>query len=316
MKRLAVAALMCGIVAGPVSAQTTVVADVRAAIAKNDLASAERIAREQLTNPGSTAVGLEALSWVGRGAFAAGQPDLAARIARETQSRAEAALGGRGLDTVSGLPTAIGASLEVQAQVLAAQGARSDGVYLLTRALERYANTSIHARLQKNIHLLGLVGTPAVPVDTPEFLGPGRATVASLKGHPLVLFFWAHWCPDCKLQGPILAKLQSEFAADGLRIVAPTQLYGYAADASRAASPDEERTHILAVRERYYPDLASVPMPFSQENFKRYGVSSTPTVVLVDREGIVRAYNPGRISEEALRLAIRAMIAPSRGQNP
>jgi len=316
MRRLVVAALICVYVTGFASAQTSVVADVRAAIAKNDLAAAERIARGQLSSPAAGPVALEALSWVGRGALAAGQLDLAARVARETQTLAEASLGGRPLDTVPGLPTAIGASLEVQAQVLAAQGARSDGVHLLTRALERYGNTSIHARLQKNVHLLGLVGTPAVPLDTPAFLGTERATVASLKGHPLVLFFWAHWCPDCKLQGPILAKLQSEFAADGLRIVAPTQLYGYAADANRTASPDEERTHILAVRQRYYPELASVPMPFSQENFKRYGVSSTPTVVLVDREGIVRAYNPGRMSEEALRLAIRAMIAPSRGQNP
>ncbi len=316
MRRLVVAALICVYVTGFASAQTSVVADVRAAIAKNDLAAAERIARGQLSNPAAGPAALEALSWVGRGAFAAGQLDRAASVARETQTLAEASLGGRPLDTVPGLPTAIGASLEVQAQVLAAQGARSDGVYLLTRALERYGNTSIHARLQKNVHLLGLVGTPAVPLDAPAFLGTERATVASLKGHPLVLFFWAHWCPDCKLQGPILAKIQSEFASDGLRIVAPTQLYGYAADANRAASPDEERTHILAVRERYYPDLASVPMPFSQENFKRYGVSSTPTVVLVDRAGIVRAYNPGRMSEEALRLAIRAMIAPSRGQNP
>jgi thiol-disulfide isomerase/thioredoxin len=22
-----------------------------------------------------------------------------------------------------------------------------------------------------------------------------------------VLFFWAHWCPDCKIQGPILSEL-------------------------------------------------------------------------------------------------------------
>lgn len=314
MKRLILAALVCAIVA-PAYAQAPIVADVRAAIARNDLASAERLAREHLANPSTAPVALEALSWVGRGAFADGQLDLAARLARETQSLAEAALGTRRIDAVPGLPTAIGASLEVQAQVLAAQGSRSDGVYLLARALERYADTSIHARLQKNAHLLGLVGTPAVPLDTPAFLGTERATVASFKGNPLVLFFWAHWCPDCKLQGPILAKLQSEFASDGLRMIAPTQLYGYAADANRAASPNDERAHILAVRERHYADLAAVPIPFSQENFKRYGVSSTPTVVLVDREGIVRAYNPGRMSEEALRAAISGMI-DSGGQRP
>ncbi len=315
MRRLSLAALVCAI-AAPAYGQATVVADVRAAIAKSDLPTAERIARQHLADPSSVPVALEALSWVGRGALAAGQLDLAARVARETQTLAEAALGARRIDAVPGLPTAIGASLEVQAQVLAAQGARSDGVHLLNRALERYANTSIHARLQKNVHLLGLVGTPAVRLDTLAFLGAEQATVASLKGDPLVLFFWAHWCPDCKLQGPILSKLRAEFASSGLKIIAPTQLYGYAADAAKPASPEEERAHIVAVRERYYPDLANIPIPFSQENFKRYGVSSTPTVVLVDRGGLVRVYNPGRMSEDALRAAIRDLVAPNTVTRP
>jgi thiol-disulfide isomerase/thioredoxin len=312
MKRVALTVLVSVIFVHSAIAQRTLVADVRAAIGRGDLTSAERMARERLGDPADGPVALEALSWVARGALAAGDLDRAQSVGRETERLAEAALGTRRLDSVPGLPTAIGASLEVQAQVLASRGARSDGVYLLTRALERYADTSIHARLQKNIHLLSLVGTPAVALDTPEFLGPERATVASLKGHPLVLFFWAHWCPDCKLQGPILAKLQAEFASSGLRIIAPTQRYGYAAEAAKTASPEEERAHILAVRERYYPDLAGVPIPFSQENFKRYGVSSTPTLVLVDRNGLVRLYNPGRMSEEALRLALRVLTSDTR----
>jgi hypothetical protein len=45
-------------------------------------------------------------------------------------------------------------------------------------------------------------------------------------------------------------------------------------------------------------------MPLSAENFKRYGVSSTPTIVLVDRHGLVRLYHPGRMTEAALRAAI------------
>lgn len=162
----------------------------------------------------------------------------------------------------------------------------------------------------KNIHLLSLVGTPAVALHTPDFLGSRSATVASLKGQPIVLFFWAHWCPDCKAQGPVLAKLRAEFASSGLQIIAPTQLYGYAAEPARAALPDEERAHIRAVRERYYPDLADVAIPLSQEHFKRYGVSSTPTLVLVDRAGMVRTYNPGRMSEDVRRAAIREITAP------
>jgi len=34
-------------------------------------------------------------------------------------------------------------------------------------------------------------------------------------------------------------------------------------------------------------------VPVSEENFQRFGASTTPTIVLVDRQGIVRLYHPG-----------------------
>ena len=41
-------------------------------------------------------------------------------------------------------------------------------------------------------------------------------------------------------------------------------------------------------------------MPVSTENFLTFGVSTVPTVVLVDREGIVQPYHPGDLGYEEL----------------
>ena len=111
----------------------------------------------------------------------------------------------------------------------------------------------------------------------------------------VVLFFWAHWCPDCKIEGPILASLLDEYGSRGLTVVAPTQRYGYVAGGTNA-TPDEETKYIVQVRDQYYPWLAKLPVPVSATDHQRYGVSSTPTVVLVDRNGIVRLYHPGRLT--------------------
>jgi len=43
----------------------------------------------------------------------------------------------------------------------------------------------------------------------------------------------------------------------------------------------------------------------------RYGVSSTPTLVLIDRDGIVRMYRPTRMTEAELSRRIEALL-PSR----
>ena len=46
------------------------------------------------------------------------------------------------------------------------------------------------------------------------------------------------------------------------------------------------------------------PAPVSEENFRNYGASTTPTLVLIDRAGIVRLYHPGAMTYEELRAAI------------
>jgi hypothetical protein len=54
--------------------------------------------------------------------------------------------------------------------------------------------------------------------------------------------------------------------------------------------------------------LAGQPVPMSEANHLRYGVSTTPTLVLVDRAGVIRLYNPGRLTMEQLEPKIVALL--------
>ena len=151
-----------------------------------------------------------------------------------------------------------------------------------------------------------LEGKAAPPLDEREFLGGKPAPLTALKGKPVVLFFWAHWCGDCKQEAPILAEIEKEYAAKGLVVVAPTQRYGYVARGEEAGPADETK-YIEEVRRKFYSDLLNVPAPISEDNFKNYGASTTPTVVLIDRQGIVRLYHPGTMSLEELRAALNRL---------
>ena len=139
-------------------------------------------------------------------------------------------LGMRRLDADPWLPTAVGAAIEVHAEVLAARGDRPEAVAYLRQELAVYSATSIGERIRKNINLLDLEGKPAPPLETGEWLGTRPPSLASLRGHPVLLFFWAHWCVDCKAEGPILASLVARYAPKGLVLVAPTRLYGNRVD--------------------------------------------------------------------------------------
>jgi thiol-disulfide isomerase/thioredoxin len=129
-----------------------------------------------------------------------------------------------------------------------------------------------------------------------------------LKGSPVLLFFWAHWCVDCKAEEPIIVRLRQEFGGQGLVVVGPTQLYGYAAQGNDAP-PAQERAYIEAVRQRYYSRLLDMPVPLSKQNFKTYGASTTPTLVVLNRAGQVAMYHPGAMPYEELRAAIEKVVA-------
>jgi thiol-disulfide isomerase/thioredoxin len=285
------------------SAWAGIVDDVRAALAENSFSSAESELQSYRAKQGVTPEYIEAYSWMGRAALAARQYDQASNYARRAKTLALDALKNRPLDAEPHLPIALGAAFEVQSQALAARGQRTQSVALLQTALRTYGASSIRARLQKNLNLLALQGKPAPALKAEEYLGSRPATIAQLKGSPVLLFFWAHWCGDCKAEAPIIAQLRSEFASKGLTVIGPTRLYGYTAQDDKPSAKDE-LAYIDVVRRRFYSGLLDMAVPISNYNFDTYGASTTPTLVLLDRTGKVAMYHPGALPYDELRKEI------------
>jgi hypothetical protein len=94
----------------------------------------------------------------------------------------------------------------------------------------------------------------------------------------------------------------------GLVLVGPTRLYGYVAGGAEAA-PAAEKQCIEQVRRQHYAALAGMPVPIGAANFLTYGASTTPTLILIDRAGVVRFYHPGAVSEQELSARIQALLA-------
>jgi thiol-disulfide isomerase/thioredoxin len=286
----------------------SLVNSVRRLIAQHDLAGAERVARSWQAHNAPSPELAAALSWLARASLEAGNLDQADAFAADTAKMVSRFTIGQKLDDDPWLPTAAGAAIEVHAQVLAARGQRSEATDYLQTQLKLYAGTSLPERIRKNINLLSLEGKPAPPLDlgAAQWLGARPPSLASLRGHPVLLFFWAHWCADCKAEVAILANIQRTFAAQGLVVIGPTRFYGYVAG-GEDAPPEKEKRYIEEVRSRYYAALPEMTVPLSAANFIAYGASTTPTLVLIDRAGVVRYYRPGAAAEAELNGRIRAL---------
>jgi thiol-disulfide isomerase/thioredoxin len=300
----------------PTSAQATadkpktIVQLVRDAIAENDFKKAEKLVIDDMAANGTTPIAIEAFSWIGRGLVTAKRYDEAMTYAARTYEIVEEQLKTRKLDDETRLPIALGAAIEVQALALAGQGKRSEAIMSLQREIEQYKGTSIIMRLNKNVNLLSLEGQPALSWSSPEWLGPKPPTAAELKGKPVVIFLWAHWCNDCKKQGPILEALVNKYKSSGITVIAPTQRFGYV-ERRKPAEPAEELAYIERIRDEFYPWMKAVSAPISDDVYLKYGVSTTPTYVMIDRDGKVSTYLPGQPTIEQLEPLIQKIVAAS-----
>jgi len=291
----------------PLTAAAGIVEDVRFALARNDLQTAANMLAAYRAQRGLDAEYADALSWVGRAELASGDLDQANKAAQETQKLAIQLLNNSKLDLQPHLANALGTAFEVQAQALSKQGQTQKAALLLRQALRTYGQTSIRARLQKNLNLLTLLGKPAPPLAIAEYLGAKPRPLSALKGSVVLLFFWAHWCGDCKAEESVIARLQAELPSRDFVVVAPTQRYGYAG-AQDNISPQQEKQYIEAVRQRYYSQLSEVAVPISKANFDLYGASTTPTLVLLARNGNVALYHPGAMAYGDLRSEIDKLL--------
>ena len=129
-----------------------------------------------------------------------------------------------------------------------------------------------------------LTGKPASDFEL-EDLDGNSVALSSLKGKVVLLDFWASWCGPCKMELPHVDALAKEFSDQGLVV------YGVNSEAATNAKRFLEKTPLS------FPTLVDARSKVSQQ----YSVSAIPTVIVIDREGVVSAYKVGYQNEAALR---------------
>ena len=116
------------------------------------------------------------------------------------------------------------------------------------------------------------VGDKATLSDLTTFNG-GTVKAETLKGRPVLLYFWASWCPTCQNEMPLLKSTYSKYKEKGFEIL--------------AISFREEPAKSQAFFKRHGFEFPGGPIDATYDaNYPN--IRGTPTWFLIDREGVIR----------------------------
>jgi len=109
--------------------------------------------------------------------------------------------------------------------------------------------------------------------------------LAELKGHPVVLDFWATWCEPCQMAAPILDRVSRKNQGKGLVVV------GVNTSDRPGLAPVFAKRKGLS-----YP----IVYDSDEEVARLYGVSNLPTLIVINSAGNIVAVQTGFESESSL----------------
>lgn len=276
---------------------------IRYKISAGDLPSAESILEVHRAEKGEDNDYLMGLAWVARGAALTGDWKAASSHAAAGRALAESKLKlpedyEKNREAVYLLGTAI----EVKAQALARTGKKAQAIRYLeesSRAQEK-APFNLRARIWKRRNMIELEGKKAPPVWAEDHVGVVPVPLDSLRGKPVVLYFWWEACGDCRMQAPAFKRTVEKYSPKGVAFIAPTRYY--------TDKRDEERLKIEKAWKELYGLADAVSAPISDEVMLRYGASATPSFVFLDRKGVVVKYLPTRMTEARLASEIDTLL--------
>ena len=133
-------------------------------------------------------------------------------------------------------------------------------------------------------------GNAAAPRFSARTLNGERYTNQSLAGHPVLIQFWATWCPRCRADQPAVDAIARDFADKGLVVL--------------AVDVGESKRTVKSYLDRS-PRQCKIVLNEDTNLAAVFGARVVPLYVLIGQDGKVAVTHAGQSGEATLRSFIR-----------
>lgn len=134
-------------------------------------------------------------------------------------------------------------------------------------------------------------GAPAPALSGPDLASGKRYSLAEMTGKPTLVVFWAHWCPHCQKEMPVVQQVADE-QAGSFNFLTVTTAIGQQPAAPRFSTPER----LMATD--------SITMPVLRDGRNEaavaYDVKGFPAFYMVDAAGKLVGTASGEMTAEEL----------------
>jgi len=166
--------------------------------------------------------------------------------------------------------------------------------YFAYVALSSNFKTNIDNPVEKAITEPEVKKNPAPDFTVYDIQG-NKVKLSDFAGQPVVLNFWASWCPPCKAEMPVFNEVYADLQNDIVFLMVDL-----------VDGPRETQ----AKGQQYVNDQNfSLPIYFDndQEAYSAYGITAIPTTLFIDSDGNIVSSNQGAINKETLLAGINSI---------
>jgi peroxiredoxin len=189
------------------------------------------------------------------------------------------------------------------------------------------AHSARPALIGRALLLLALMTPSALPAQrvkvgarAPDFSlerldgGNAKIRLSQLKGRPLVISFWATWCPPCRKEMPELAAAYTAHRSFGLEILAVNEEALEVDDKGHGVyrSNKEQRKQLQSFLKEFVMPFSVLLDDTEGGVWSRYGNPMLPAMFFVDTGGIIRTmYLKGGVTADSVAKGLKSILPSS-----
>ena len=133
------------------------------------------------------------------------------------------------------------------------------------------------------------IGAPAIPFDLKTLDGKS-INLASYRGKPLMINFFATWCDPCREEMPLINELAAQAGKNAYSVLA------IAVEVSRAAVTEYVKESKL---------IFPIALDLNSTVKRAYRIFGPPATFFIDSQGIIRDVVIGPLSRQRLSTALK-----------